>query len=205
MLVVDYQKEFSALYVCGDSVLQMIGFILGYFENKLAITVICFFNVVTVNTILWLMVDRLQQQVYQVYSSNTINCSILVELILILFVCSRLGEVFHTFTLNSFSCQLIGWACVLQHLIAKFMLKGSHYFYKFHFYSMIGAFINHSYMVTYPYANVTLTNIVFVLFALYQISHNLFKFSLQLEMFCIDLNPTTLAITLPFHIQYTLR
>lgn len=77
----------------------------------------------------------------------------------------------------SFSVKLIVWVSTVQHLVAKFMLARSSYFKKYHFYSILCCFINYFYIKTYPYCNVTLTNIVFLTFAGYQVCHNLFKFS----------------------------
>lgn len=46
----------------------------------------------------------------------------------------------------------------------------------------LATFLNYFYLQTYPYSNVTLTNIVYATLISYQLAHNLFKFSFQFEL-----------------------
>jgi hypothetical protein len=75
------------------------------------------------------------------------------------------------------STQLIAYSNLFGYNFSDYLLQHSKYKTKYRFWMLIGTFLYYFYLLTYPYSNVTLTNSVFVTFSLYQIFHNLFKFS----------------------------
>ena len=82
----------------------------------------------------------------------------------------------------SFPIKLIAYTMMFCHNFSVYLLKHSTYYLKFNFYMFLSTFLYYFYLKTYPYSNVTLTNIVYVSFTAYQLTHNLFKFSFQFEL-----------------------
>jgi hypothetical protein len=72
---------------------------------------------------------------------------------------------------------MIAYTTFFQQNFAFYLLEHSRYKSKYVFWMFLSAFLNLFYLNTYPYANTTLTNIVYVTFIAYQLGHNLFKFS----------------------------
>jgi hypothetical protein len=76
-----------------------------------------------------------------------------------------------------YSVTLIAYSNLFNHNFAIYFLSHSKYLSKYYFYMVLSSFLNYFYLKSYPYASVTLTNIVYVTFFGYQLAHNLFKFS----------------------------
>jgi hypothetical protein len=106
---------------------------------------------------------------------------------------------------NPFSTALISLTCLLSHNFSMYVLEHSRYQMKYKFWMLTACFLNYFYLKTYPYCNVTLTNIVFVTFSLYQFAHNLFKFSYHFESVIRQLQAGTLSAVLPAYIQNELQ
>ena len=93
----------------------------------------------------------------------------------------------------------------MTHNFSIYCLQYSKYQRKYRFWMFVCLFLNYYYFQTYPYCNVTLTNIVFMTFTLYQLSHNLFKFSFYFEMMMLSLNRGNIAGFLQANIQNELQ
>ena len=96
---------------------------------------------------------------------------------------------------------MIAYTCLFTHNFSIYCLQHSKYQLKYRFWMFVCLFLNYYYFKTYPYCNVTLTNIVFMTFTLYQLSHNLFKFSFYFELMIIQLNRGNVAAYLQANIQ----
>ena len=76
----------------------------------------------------------------------------------------NMGALLGEYRVYPFSCSLLSWAVTMQHLVGQFMLMHSNYQNKYYFYNSMSHFMYYSYMKSYPYANYTLNNAVFVTF-----------------------------------------
>lgn len=70
---------------------------------------------------------------------------------------------------------------VLYHNISVFMIMHSRYLVKYYFYNFASSLLHYQYLASYPMANTTLTNIVYLSFWVYILTHYLFQFALHLE------------------------
>lgn len=76
-----------------------------------------------------------------------------------------------------YSTCIIAYTNLVAYNFGNYVLMHSKYKAKYTFWMSMGTILYYFYLMTYPYSNVTLCNTVFITFSLYQIFHNLFKFS----------------------------
>ena len=103
-----------------------------------------------------------------------------------------------------FTCSLIAYSGFSATVISELYLLDSSYHPKYMFYSFLSCLLNTLYLKSYPFACVTLTNLVMFWFSLYQLTHNLFKFSFQFQQTAAQLERGFLSTILSTHIQNTL-
>lgn len=128
-----------------------------------------------------------------------LNLSKLAMIVLILVILKILPYTLSRVK-NPFSTSLIAYTCFFSYNFSLYALQHSRYQTKYKFWMFMGSFLNYSYQQTYPYCNVTLGNLVFLTFTLYQFLHNLFKFGYHLEMIFHNLHRGTLSAVLPAYI-----
>lgn len=104
-----------------------------------------------------------------------------------------------------FSTGLVAFGCLVSHNFSLYVLAHSKFQTKFKLWMFTATFLNYSYLSTYPYCNVTLTNIVYVTACAYQCAHNLFKFSYHFELILLHLQRGNLAAALPVYVQSELQ
>ena len=100
---------------------------------------------------------------------------------------------------------MIAYVTVFYHNVSVFVIMHSQYLPKYYFYMFTASLLNYQYLASYPMANTTLTNIVYFCFALYQLSHYLFKFGLHLEHLFVALAAGNLSAILSQEIQSRLQ
>lgn len=98
---------------------------------------------------------------------------------------------------NPYSVSIIAYSNLFCHNFAIYILRHSKYFAKYYFYMILSSFLYYFYLKSYPFSSVTLTNIVYTSFILYQLAHNFFKFSFQFEITIANLNRGNLSAILP--------
>lgn len=83
--------------------------------------------------------------------------------------------------------SLIAYTTVVYHNVSVFVIVHSQYMIKYYFYMFLGSLLVYLYLMSYPYANMTIVNIVYICFSLYKLSHYMFKFSFQFEQIITNL------------------
>ena len=101
--------------------------------------------------------------------------------------------------------SLIAYVTVIYHNVSIFLIIHSQYMTKYYFYMWTASMMNYQYLALYPHANTTLTNIVYLCFSLYQLTHYLFKFCMQFEQMLTMLQAGNLAAMLSANVQNALQ
>ena len=98
---------------------------------------------------------------------------------------------------SPFTSKLIAYNVFFSIFLSEFYLMRTTYKYKYQFYILLSSILNYFYLKSYPFSNVTLTKEVLICFLLYQATHNLFKFSFQLDHVMRQLDQGLLSTMLP--------
>jgi hypothetical protein len=151
-----------------------------YLGSRIRQLVITIFDLVLLTTTIYVITKQLHELTYIIFKEERINLNV-TTILQFLAICFMIGYIYLTLDLSitnyPFSIKLIAYTMTLCHNISVYLLKHSNYYLKYNFYMFLSTFLYYFYLKTYPYSNVTLTNIVYGSFTAYQLTHNLFKFS----------------------------
>lgn len=153
---------------------------------KLKVLIETLFDLGLLQGVMYIVNHRTQNLVYEILKDRaiTLNTTKLVWIFMIAFVVRHSHAILRIHDQFSFSTKLISYIAYFQQFFGFFFLRHSTYHHKFIFQMFLASFLNYYYLKSYPFCNVTLTNIIYFTFIAYQLTHNLFKFSFQFEL-CI--------------------
>ena len=195
VLFVDYSREFIGVNQDQNY------FMYWYWLMRIKKLLVTLFDLGLLYGLVYLASHMFQKLLYHISMRGLMNTTLmnLLELVTITLLLRVIPYCLDTHNFP-FSCQMIAYTCLLTHNFSIYCLQHSKYQLKYRFWMFICLFLNYYYFKTYPYCNVTLTNIVFMTFTLYQLSHNLFKFSFYFELMIIQLNRGNVAAYLQANI-----
>ena len=204
MLNVDYGREFGGNFLTEEGQISR----LSYFAIRFKELIEAIFDLILLHTITYLVSNWLRTLIYAMCKhDDRIELSVtrLIQLCVIIFIMRMLPLSLSLYDSFPFSVSLIAHITLFYHNFAQYFLVHSSYCTKYYFYMFLSTFLNYFYLKSYPYSNVTLTNIVYITFAGYQLAHNLFKLCFQFGLMIHTLNRGNLAGLLPASIQNTLQ
>ena len=97
-----------------------------------------------------------------------VNWQSLVQIACIVFLLKNISYISLRQWKNfPYSTSLIAYVTVFYHNVSVFVIIHSQYMPKYYFYMFTASLLYYQYLSSYPMANATLTNIVYLCFALY--------------------------------------